>query len=76
MTDTKFQKVLDDLAKANENYKKLLTIAEDEIKNRFGYDPSDVDNDSWIDVYHVGIGRMTVRQVEESMKLHISTRGF
>jgi hypothetical protein len=76
MTDKKFQKVLDDLAKANENYKKLLTIAEDEIKNRFGYDPSEVDNDSWIDVYHVGTGRMTVKQVETTMKLHISTHRF
>lgn len=69
MTDKAFQKLLNDLTKANARYKSLLRDAEDEIEARFGVCPSDVDNDSWIDVFHVGVGSMTVKQVTESMSM-------
>ena len=71
MNDNKFQKLLDDLAVANNRYKSLLKAAEDEIVKRYGQHPSDIDNDDWIDSYHVGCGSMTVKQVDDSMWLHL-----
>lgn len=63
MTDNKFQKLLDHLAKTNREYKDTLNEAEEEYKRRFGKYPSDWDDDTWIDTYHVGAGNMTVEQV-------------
>ena len=68
MTDKKFEILLNDLAIANDKYKQLLEDAESEIERRFGKHPSDVDNDEWIDAYHVGRGKLTVEQVKKSMK--------
>lgn len=70
MTDKQFQKILDTLAMARNNYLELLAIAEKEIVKRHGAHPSEVDNDQWIDSYHVGCRRMTVKEVAESMKFH------
>lgn len=66
MTDIEFQKLLNNLAASNAKYKRLLTEAESECERRYGTNPSDVDNDTWIDNFHVGIGRMTVEQVKNS----------
>lgn len=71
MTNPKFQKLLNDLSKATETYRKLLKDAEDELENRFGKSPSDIDNDYWIDTFHVGMGKMTVKEAEKSMKEHL-----
>lgn len=71
MTDKQFSALLKKLSKANSRYKRLLREAENEIERRFGVHPSDVDNDQWIDVYHVGTGGMTVEQVNDSMEFSI-----
>lgn len=70
MNNNEFQLLLNKLAKYNAQYKSALRAAEDEIEKRFGVHPSDIDNDSWIDTFHVGLGGMTVKEVEDSMKLH------
>jgi len=70
MTDKQFQTVLDKLSVARRNYLAYLEAAEEEIVKRYGVHPSDVDNDQWIDSYHQGCGHMTVKQVEDSMRLH------
>lgn len=72
MTDKQFQKILDTLSLARNNYLELLKVAEKEIINRYGVHPSDIDNDEWIDTYHQGNGRMTVNELDESMKRHMS----
>lgn len=63
MNNSKFQSKLTSLAKANLKYKNLLNECEDEYHRRFGFYPSEVDDDAWIDTYHVGTGSMTVEQV-------------
>jgi hypothetical protein len=70
MTDKQFQTVLDKLTVAHRNYLAYLEAAENEIIRRYGVHPSDIDNDQWIDSYHQGCGHMTVKQVDDSMKLH------
>lgn len=68
MTDKQFQNLLDDLALANLDYKNKLNKAEEEYKRRFGNYPSETDDDTWIDTFHVGCGRMTVAQVTKYAK--------
>lgn len=74
MTDNKFQDLLNELSKANAKYKRLLKEAEDELERRYRAHPSDIDNDQWIDIFHQGCGTMTVKEVDESMKLHMKRR--
>lgn len=71
MTDRQFQKILDTLTDAHRNYLDLLKLAEDEIIRRYGVHPSEIDNDEWIDSYHQGLGHMTIKQLDESMDLHM-----
>lgn len=71
MTDKQFQKILDTLTDAHRNYLDLLKLAEDEIVRRYGVHPSEIDNDEWIDSYHQGLGHMTIKQLDESMNLHM-----
>lgn len=71
MTDKQFQKILDTLTDAHRNYLDLLKLAEDEIIRRYGVHPSEIDNDQWIDSYHQGCGHMTIKQLDESMDLHM-----
>ena len=75
MTDINFDKLLLRLSKANEKYKDLLNKAEEEFKNRYGDYPSDIDYDSWIDIYHCGIGFISAKQINEEMKSEVYKRG-
>lgn len=70
MTDARFQTLLNKLSVARRNYIAYLDAAEEEIKRRYGVYPSEIDNDQWIDRYHQGCGHMTVKQLDESMKIH------
>jgi len=65
MTNNAFNKLLLRLSKANEKYKKLLIEAENEFKKRYGDFPSNIDFDSWIDIYHTGIGFLSAEKIEE-----------
>ena len=71
MKDSSFQYLLDRLSTAKKNYDILLESAEKEYKKRFGNYPSDVDDDSWIDTFHIVGGKMTVKEVGESAKKRI-----
>lgn len=70
MSDKELSGLLRRLATANAKYKELLEEAEQEITERYGVSPSDVDNDEWIDAYHVGTGRMSLQEVDQSMKMY------
>lgn len=73
MTDKEFQLKLDALAKAMRRYRILLEECEAEYGRRFGYHPSDIDDDSWIDNYHIGPPTaLTVQYVEENAKDSVS----
>jgi len=64
VTDKEYNKLLLKLSKANDKYKNLLFLAEEEFKNRYGSYPSDIDFDYWIDTYHIGTGLLTSDQIE------------
>ncbi len=63
MTDLGFQQLLDRLSNAHERYANLRDQAEEEYERRFGRNPSDWDDDFWIDTFHVSPGSATVAQV-------------
>jgi len=65
MTDKQFQKLIDRCVKAAKLHYALLQDAEAEYERRFGFNPSDVDDDFWIDSLHHG-DEATVAQVTES----------
>lgn len=65
MTDKQFQKLIDRCVKAAKLHYALLQDAEAEYERRFGYIPSDVDDDFWIDSLHHGED-CTVEQVTQS----------
>ena len=64
----KFNAVMKRLAAANEKYKNLLNEAEKIFVERYGNYPSDVDFDSWIDVYHVGTGFLSAEEIEKEIR--------
>ena len=54
MTDAQFQRALDIAHRAHENYLVRLKVVEDEYERRFGFHPSNGDDDMWIDTMHGG----------------------
>lgn len=53
MTDEKFQKLIDQTIKQKLRFFALLKKVENEYERRFGYNPSDVDDDNFIDAFHM-----------------------
>jgi hypothetical protein len=70
MTDKQFQVAIDDTIRALREYRKLLMVAELEYESRFGSNPSEWDDDYWIDSMHYNPMSMTVKQVTDSALLH------
>lgn len=71
MLDKELQKLMDETYKLCLQHKAKLDKLEKEYERRFGYDPSSVDDDFFIDTFHYGSGsRVTVKQMTESAKLH------
>lgn len=59
-------------AAAQRKYTMLLREAEDEYERRYGANPSDVDDDRWIDALGSGCGdarALSVAEVEEGVRM-------
>ncbi len=69
MTDTEFTKLLQRCAKAGNKYLELYQKAEKEYERRFGVNPSDVDDDEWLDALALSCGKctegLTASEIEE-----------
>ena len=71
MNDLRFQALIDRTAAAHRKYHKLLAMAEREYERRYGANPSDLDDDQWIDSLHGACGAargITVSAVAESAR--------
>lgn len=69
MSDTQFTALLSRVARAYNKYKPLLDKAESEYERRYGNNPSDVDDDYWIDSLHGACGlaqEITASDVHEN----------
>lgn len=66
MTDTQWQSVIDKCYKAGREHLRLLDIAEKEYEKRYGFHPSDVDDDWWIDTLHYCNGDTDLGSIKSS----------
>lgn len=74
MDNRKLQELMDQCYQAGLKHKRLLEQLEAEYEARFGSNPSDVDDDNFIDTFHYCTGeRMTVKQMTKGAKLRNGT---
>ena len=66
MKNKQFTQKLRACSKAHLKFSSLLKYCEDELVSRYGVHPSDLDNDIWIDNFHINPGFMTIQQIEDS----------
>lgn len=65
MTDKEFQELIKETHEAKESYQSLLYEAEQEYERRWGHNPSDVDDDTWIDSLHMPGDLSTWEEIKE-----------
>ena len=56
MTDKQFTELLKKVANAGNEYIRLYHLAEEEYERRYGANPSDIDDDSWLDWFALAGG--------------------
>lgn len=75
MTDKEFNSKLKQLHNAHKKYQQLLGECEDEYERRFGFNPSDIDDDNWIDSFHINCIPANLQQVTEHAELALKLNG-
>ena len=74
MTNKQWQSLINRCIKAGEEHLRLLKKAEDEYIRRYGHNPSEVDDDWWIDALHQCKGNSDIDMIIESAELHKDNR--
>ncbi len=64
MTDKQWQRVIDKCQEAGQEHLRLLRIAEAEYEKRYGHNPSEVDDDWWIDTVHYCKGNTDIELIK------------
>jgi len=72
MTDKQWQKVINKCRKAGEEHLAYLHTAENEYIKRYGHNPSEVNDDWWIDTLHYCKGDTDLQKIKDSAELHNS----
>lgn len=69
MTDRQLQTLIDQTIKHKNKFFALVDKLENEYERRFGFLPSDADDDNFIDTFHMRQGdKMTVKELTERAK--------
>lgn len=69
MTDKQLQTLIDQTIKQKIKFFALVDRLENEYENRFGFKPSDADDDNFIDTFHMRQGNeMSVEQMTNEAK--------
>ena len=66
MTDNDFMKLIKKTQKHLAQYLGLLEACETEYEFRYGHNPSEVDDDYWIDSMHQSAIPMTLEKIKEN----------
>lgn len=75
MTDKEWEaKMLECHAKLQEHFKLLEEITE-EYEQRYGASPSDIDDDYFIDTFHYGTGKVSLKDVKKHAERRIKQKG-
>jgi hypothetical protein len=64
MTDQEWENLIRKCRSKGDEYWALLKQAEAEYEARYGHNPSDVDNDYWIDTLHYGHGGIDIAEIK------------
>ena len=70
MTDSNWQKKINDCVKLITAHKIILRECEQEYERHFGINPSDIDDNWWIDTLHCGNGSTDLNKIIESAEMH------
>ncbi len=70
MTDKQFERKIQEAVLAAKKHIVLLLECEAEYESRFGHNPSEADDDFWIDCVHQGLYIPTIAEVIENAELH------
>lgn len=68
MTDKEWSEIINKSVHFLNKAFEMRKIAEEEYLKRFGAYPSDIDDDSWIDSVHYGIGTTNINILIENAK--------
>ena len=66
MTDNDFMKLIKKTQKFLAQYLGSLEVCEKEYEHRYGHNPSEVDDDYWIDSMHQSAIPMTLEEIKEN----------
>lgn len=69
MTDKQWQSVINECRKAGNEHLRLLGVAEEEYIRRYGHNPSEIDDDWWIDALHFCKGDTDLKGIKQSAEL-------
>lgn len=71
MTDKQWETKIKKCVVAYHRYESLLRQCEEEYERRYKVNPSEVDDDNWIDLLHQGIGFVDINEIIDNIKLHV-----
>jgi len=66
MTDKEFMRLIRRTQMVHAHYMDLLKASEIEYEYRYGHNPSETDDDYWIDSMHQSSISMTIEEIEEN----------
>ena len=66
MKDKQWNSIILKCNKAHQEYLRLLQVAEEEYRSRYGHYPSEVDDDWWIDTMHYGKLDLNLDKIKSS----------
>lgn len=69
MTDKKWQELIIECQKVGIEHLRLLKMAEEEYKKRYGHYPSEVDDDWWIDTLHYCRGDVNLINIKKAAEM-------
>ena len=71
MSDNEFMNNCKALWRLTQDRAELMKKVETEYQRRFGAHPSDIDDDFWIDTFHLPGSKIpTLQEIEENAELH------
>lgn len=73
MTDKEWAVAIRKASDAAVKHRELIAVAETEYEARYGHNPSDIDDDWWIDTVHLG-GLVYLDKIKEQAEFSIKLK--
>ncbi len=73
MTDSAWKKLIEKAANLAKKHQAAMRESEAEYERRYGHNPSDIDDDWWIDTVHLG-GNVDLDAIKKNAELSVKRR--